>query len=175
MPARFGALIANLLDMNDPTFTLKTLLDGIDVAMLTVVEPDGTLQSRPMQTQQIGDDGTLWFFASRSSHQVAVEQTAPSVNLVYVHSGKQRYVSVTGRVSVIEDRAKMRELWSPPAKIWFKGGPDDPDLVLLRVDVDHADYWDGPSNAVTRLIGFATAMITGRDSALGTRGRVDPR
>jgi general stress protein 26 len=158
-------------DPNPPT--LKTLLDDIDVGMLTTVEPDGTLQSRPMQKQEVDEKGTLWFFASRSSHQVATEMQAPLVNVVFVNSGKQRYVSVSGRVSVVDDRAKRHALWSPPAKIWFKQGPDDPDLVLLRVDVDHADYWEAPSNIVTRMIGFAAAMVTGNEKLVGKQGRIE--
>ncbi|MGE0632599.1 MAG: pyridoxamine 5'-phosphate oxidase family protein, partial [Pseudobdellovibrionaceae bacterium] len=35
---------------------------------------------------------------------------------------------------------KAEELWNPLYKTWFKQGLEDPDLVLLKVKVDSAEY-----------------------------------
>ena len=62
----------------------------------------------------------------------------------------------------VTDRGKMKELWSPLHKAWFPKGLDDPNIELLRIDVDRAEYWDAPSSAVVQLFGFAKAMLTGK-------------
>jgi general stress protein 26 len=48
---------------------------------------------------------------------------------------------VTGTARVLEDAAKTKELFSPMAKAWFPGGPQDPDLQLVEVRIDEAEYW----------------------------------
>ena len=159
--------------MYEPTPTLKSLVHGIEVAMLTTVDSDGTLQSRPMYTQEVDANGTLWFFASRSSQQVSAGETWPLVNVTYAHPAKQRYVSICGHVSAVDDPERRRELWSDFARTCFKDGPDDPDLVLLRVDVEHLDFWEGPSNVLTRLIGFTTVMMASEEAPLGQHACMD--
>lgn len=141
---------------------LGELIKGIRVAMLTTVDTEGFLHSRPMASQDEAFDGTLWFFTEANSgkvHELARDQ---HVNLSYADSSENRYVSVSGTASVVRDRAKMEELWSPLHKAWFPKGLEDPNIALLRVDVEKAEYWDAPSSAVVRLFGFAKALATGK-------------
>ena len=84
------------------------------------------------------------------------------MNVSYANPEDQRYVSVSGMASTMTDRGKMEELWSPLHKAWFPKGLDDPNIALLRIDVDRAEYWDAPSSAVVQLFGFAKAMLTGK-------------
>ncbi len=51
---------------------LASMIRAIKVAMLTTVNPDGSLRSRPMATQEAPFDGTLWFFTRESSSTVTV-------------------------------------------------------------------------------------------------------
>jgi general stress protein 26 len=34
------------------------------------------------------------------------------------------------------------------AQAWFPGGPTDPRLALLRVTVEHGEYWDAAGRVV---------------------------
>ena len=160
--------------MFEATPTRKSLLHGLEVGMLCTVDVDGMLQSRPIYTREVDPNGTLWFYASRSSQQVTDGETGPLVNVVYGHPSLQRYVSVCGRVSIVDDEALRRVLWSDGARSTFKDGPDDQDLVLLRVDVTHVDYWEGPSNVLTRLIGFNAAPLPGELGFRRASGAEDP-
>src|SRR5208337_4347672 len=56
-------------------------------------------------------------------------------------AGNYCYVSFTGHASVVQDREKMQDLWCPAYRAWFPRGLDDPELALLRVDVERAEYW----------------------------------
>ena len=146
---------------------LGKLIKGIKVAMLTTQDDDGTLRSRPMATQQAEFDGTLWFFTQASSHKVDEIDREHNVNLSYADGGDNRFVSVSGRARLVREKGKIDELWSPILKAWFPKGKDDPDVALLRVDVEKAEYWDAPSSTLVKLVGFAKAVVTGQTYAPG--------
>jgi general stress protein 26 len=151
---------------------LGQLIDKIEIAMLTTAESDGTLRSRPMATQQVEFDGDLWFFVGASSPKAQEIRRDPRVNVSYAKPDDQRYVSISGSGELVRDRQKMQELWSPVYKIWFKDGLDDPDLALLKVRVEQAEYWDAPSSKFVQLAGFVKALATGDDSSLGENEKI---
>jgi general stress protein 26 len=141
---------------------LAKLIKGIRVAMLTTIEADGCLRCRPMQTQEAEFDGQLWFFTWVDSAKVHEIEHDQHVNLAYVNASDEVYVSVSGRARLVRDAAKVKELWNPVHKAWFPQGVNDPNLGLLRVDAEKAEYWDSPSSKVVQLIGFAKAIVTGK-------------
>lgn len=147
---------------------LRKLIKGIKIAMLTTVNPtDGSLHSRPMGTQEAEFDGDLWFFTkvdSEKVHEISSDQT---VNVSYSAPDDHRYVSVSGSAQVLNDRAKMKELWSPIYKVWFPDGLDDPTLRLLKVTVNQAEYWDTSGGLVATIIGFAQGLINKDTSKMG--------
>jgi general stress protein 26 len=147
---------------NSDVQKLGELIKGIRVAMLTTVDSEGCLHSRPMATQDAEFDGTLWFFTEADSLKIHELERDRHVNLSYANPGDSKYVSVSGTAAVVRDHARVKELWSPFYKAWFPKGVDDPNIALLRVAVDKAEYWDSPSSAVVRLIGFAKAVATGK-------------
>jgi general stress protein 26 len=51
-------------------------------------------------------------------------------------------------------------------KAWFPDGLDDPDLALLRVHVEAAEYWDSPSSTMVHIVGFVRPS---RPAALSAR------
>ena len=142
---------------------LGELVKEIEIAMLSTATEDGTVRSRPMATQHVDlIEGSIWFFTSHDSPKIDEIFHKQQVNLAYASTGKQRFVSVSGRAHIVRDQAKARELWRPSAKIWFPQGVDDPNLVLLRVDVTSAEYWDAPSSRMVQLYGLARLAVTGK-------------
>lgn len=138
------------------------LIGDIRFAMLTTTGPDGALRSRPMATLKSDFDGDLWFFTDDDSPKVEEITEEHHVCVSYADSSSQKYVSVSGLASVVHDRERARELWTPAAKAWFPRGVDDPHLGLLRVRVQTIEYWDSPSSKMVQLFGFAKAVLTGK-------------
>ncbi len=135
---------------------LNQLIKGIQVAMLTTVDEDGTLHSRPMATQRRESrSGVLWFFTRATSHKVSEVEHDRHVNVAYASPEDNRFVSVSGLGRLVRDREKAAELWSPVLKAWFPDGVDTPGLGLLRVEVTLAEYWDSSSSRMEPLAGFA--------------------
>jgi general stress protein 26 len=153
---------------------LKELIEDIRIGMLTTEDDDGTLRSRPLQTLRFEEDGSLWFFTAMSSPKVSEARADDGrVNVSYAHPGKMDYVSISGRASLVRDRAKMEELWTKWVEVFFPKGLDDPDLALLRVDIEKAEYWDSPGTAVGRAYGIAKALTTGNKDAIGDNAKLN--
>ena len=157
----------------DPTAQLAELIRDVRIAMLTTTDKGGALRSRPMATQKHDFDGELWFFTRAPSPKTAEVAQDQQVGLSYANPEKQRYVSVTGRAAVVRDPGKMQELWNPIYRAWFPDGLDDPELALLRVSVEKAEYWDSPSGMALQIIGFAKAILTGQPIKGGRHEKLD--
>jgi len=155
---------------------LGELIKDVEIAMLTTVRPDGRLVSRPLRTVQADRpfDGTLWFFVRAASHKAAEIEGDPHVNLAYASPTRNTYVSVSGRAKLVDNRAKVAEFWSPTLELYFPRGREDRDLVLLRVDVDGAEFWDGPAGWIGQALDFAGELVTG-DKPLSDNRSIDLR
>lgn len=152
---------------NENVKKLREMIKDIKFAMLTTLEADGTLRSRPMATQAAEFDGELWFFTNADAPKVDEVQQHQQVNVSYAQPNDQKYISVSGTAQLIRDRQKIEELWNPLYKAWFPQGLDDHNLALLQVRVDKAEYWDSPASSVVRLVGFVKAAITGEPQGSG--------
>jgi general stress protein 26 len=154
---------------------LAELIKDMKFAMLTTVESDGSLRSRPMTTQQQEFDGTIWFFVQASASTARELANDQHVNLSYADIDNNKYVSVSGTAQVVRDSHKAKELWNPIFKAWFPEGLDDPNLALLKVEVDHAQYWDAPSSPVAYMLAFAKALAKGErpGDKIGENQKVD--
>jgi general stress protein 26 len=150
---------------------VNELIHGIHVCMLTTHSGDGVLRSRPMGVQEAEFDGDLWFFTSLRSGKHDDLMSDPRVNVSFCDLKANSFVSLTGRAAFINDRQKMKQLWKPILKTWFPEGPDDPNLSLLKVDCQDAEYWDGPTG-IGMALAMAKSYVTGDDSALGANERV---
>jgi len=151
---------------------LGELIDGIEVAMLTTHAADGSMVSRPLQTLEFDSSGELVFFTAADSRKIEEMRANPDVNLAYANPGKQIYISVRGNATIDRDRATIDELWSAMQKIFFPQGKDDPNLVVLRVRVRDAAYWESAGNFVARALDFAKGMLSKEPADLGKHGKL---
>ncbi len=151
---------------------LNELTEKIDFCMLTTID-NGHLRSRPMSTQQFEENGEIWFFTSSRSHKVGELAKDNRVNLSYAKPDDSTYVSISGRGELVNDKAKMKELWSPILKAWFPDGLDDPDLTLLNIEVEQAEYWETTSGKIVQLLGFVKALATGQEADWGENRKID--
>ena len=149
-------------DRNQNIEKLREMVKDIEFAMLTTAEANGTLRSRPMATQEIKEDGDIYFFTHATSPKVDEVQRDQHVNVSYANPEDHRYVSVSGMARLVRDRKKIEELWNPVLKAWFPDGLEDPDLALLKITVTQAEYWDSPSSTVADVLGFVKALATGQ-------------
>lgn len=160
---------------------LHELIDDIETAMFTTRRADGWLVSRPMATQKRAEGADLWFVTWRGSEKLEEIRNDPHVNLAYFKDRTKEWVSVSGRARVVEDRAKIAELYAPDWRAWFgdeggpnDGSPNDPRMVLIGVDVDMAMYLELNKPQPIVLFELVKGMITGRKPDLGEPQTVKP-
>lgn len=145
------------------------LVKEIEVAMLTTQRTDGLLVSRPMATQAQADGADLWFVTAMGSPKLDEIGQHPEVNLSYYKDRTREWISVAGKARIVHDRAKIHELYRPDWRAWFEdkggqenGGPDDPRLVLIGVDIQIAHYLEVNKPQVVVLFELVKGMITGK-------------
>jgi general stress protein 26 len=153
---------------------LRELVKDIDFCMLTTVDERGDLHSRPMSSNgDIDPNGDIWFFTNASSHKVSEIEKLPKVNVSFADPDDQRYISVSGTAQLVRDRAKIDELWRPEFKMWFPEGKEDPEVALLRVTLEKAEYWDSPSSTIGYALSFVSSLVTGKQPDFGENKKVD--
>ncbi|MEP7253354.1 MAG: pyridoxamine 5'-phosphate oxidase family protein [Ginsengibacter sp.] len=128
------------------------------------------LSSRPMATQQVDDDGNIWFISDKESDKNHDIQSDDRVQLFYAANGNYEYLSVYGTAEIVFDKAKIHELWTSMAKAWFPDGVDDPAISLIKVSPEDGYYWDTKNNKLVSLFKIAKSMVTGKTDDDGVQG-----
>jgi general stress protein 26 len=139
---------------------LCRLIRDIQVALLTTVDREGRFHTRPVQTLQVEEDRTLWFFTDWSSPKVDELHHDVRVSLGYANPVKNVYVAVSGSGTLLRDVKKAKQLWHIGQRAYYPEGPEDERLALLRVFIERAEYWIAPGR-VSYLVAAATAVATG--------------
>ena len=146
----------------DQINTIAAKIKDVRFGMFTTLDRDNVLTSRPLTTQQIDNEGNMWFFTSDEAAFTQDLAQHPEVNVSFSNPDEQLYLSVTGQAYLLKDRAKARELWSPLVRAWFPGGLDDPHLAMIRVKIQSAEYWDASASKMKQLVQLAKNALTGR-------------
>lgn len=138
--------------------TVRNLIKGIDIAMLTSVTEQG-LVSRPMKTQEVEFDGDLWFLTMKDTSKYDELIHYPNVNIAYV--GKS-YVSIRGTAELVDNREKIKEFWNIAYEKMLGTTSEDPNLILIKVKADTAEYWE--MGNWTKVIKQLIYKLTGKES-----------
>ena len=152
---------------------LREMAGEIKVAMLTTLDQDGEMRSRPMATTKISEDGNAYFFTQADSPKIHELEADSKVNISYVDREEEIYVSVSGMASIERNQELINELWSPYLNAWFPEGKSDPNLTLLKVKISKAEYWDAPGNQMVQLLGMAKSILTKTPYGAGEHEKID--
>ncbi len=129
-----------------------------------------TLRSRPMGAFVRPQEGAVYFLSDARAHKDEEIREYPQVCLAFADTGGQKYVSVSGTAQVSNDRRKIKELWSLPAKAWWDS-PEDPNIRLITVRPQEAEFWDSPGTMAS-YIKMAAAAVTGSRPDIGENRKV---
>jgi general stress protein 26 len=148
------------------------LMKKISICMLATW--DGReLHARPMGAYVRREENAIFFLSDARRPKDDEIARYGKVCLAFADTSAQKYVSLAGHAEVLNDRAKIRELWGTPAKAWWDS-PDDPNIRVLRVTPQEAEYWDSPGTTVA-YIKMATAAFTGTRPDMGETRKVGMR
>ena len=151
---------------------LQELIKAADICLFTTNLTKLPLSTRPMSTQEVDDDGSIWFFSGKASNKNQEIKNDQRVQLFYYNKGSSEYLSVYGEATLLHDRNEIERLWSPIVKTWFTEGKDDPDLQLIKVTPVDAYYWDTKHNKMVAGLKILTGAVTGITMDDGVEGNM---
>jgi general stress protein 26 len=161
-------------EINQNVEKLIEMVKGVRVCMLiTNGQNTENLSGRPMSISKIDDDGTMWFFTKASSYKVDKIEESKKVTIAITNESSNNYLMIHGKATLVNDKTKMKELWSSILKAWFPLGLDDPDMTLIKVTPDEVNYWDSSSSKMVVLFNMLKAIITGKEYAEGAHGKIN--
>lgn len=141
---------------------LYELLKEFPTVMLGTFEQTGStpsLVARPMSVSKLDEDCTISFITGIDTAKID-EALKARVGHV-IGQSKTRFFTVRGQLTVSQDRARIRELWSKANEVWFQG-PDDPKVALMEFRPEEAELWDvSGANGLRFVFEAAKALVTG--------------
>lgn len=156
--------------MTDDAGRVWKLMDKIGFCMLSTHDGED-IRARPMAAYVERGEHCIYFLTDAASHKDEDIARNPNVNLSFADADDQKYVSLTGRAEVSDDREKIRELWSTPAKAWWENA-DDPAIRVLKVTPKDAQYWDSPGT-VASYVKMLAAAVSDTRPAVGDNAKVN--
>ncbi|MCG6121860.1 MAG: pyridoxamine 5'-phosphate oxidase family protein [Microvirga sp.] len=147
-----------------------TLMEKIGFCMLSTRDGDD-IRARPMAAHVERDEHAIYFLTDAESHKDDEIKRNPNVGLAFADAGDQKYVSVAGHAVVSNDRQKIKDLFSTPAKAWWDSA-DDPSIRVLKITPKDAQYWDSPGTVVSYIKMFAAA-VSGSRPEIGDHAKVN--
>lgn len=145
------------------------LMEKISICMLANWN-GRELHARPMGAYLRHEENAIYFLTDTRHHKDDEIAQYPKVCLSFADTSGQKYVSLSGDVAITNDRSKITELWSTPAKAWWDS-PDDPNIRVLKVTPQDAEYWDSPGTVVS-YVKMAAAAMTNTRPDLGENRKV---
>jgi general stress protein 26 len=145
------------------------LAKRIGIAMF--VTWDGEEQrARPLAATVEKDEGCIYFLTDVNGQKDEQIAEFPHVSVSFADHRHSKYVALSGKATVSNDRNKIKDLWTPFAKAWWDG-PDDPAIRVIKLVPRDAELWDSPGSIVTT-ISMLAAAVTGRSPKVGENAKV---
>ena len=145
------------------------LMKKIGFAMLVTRDGD-KLRARPMSAYLERENNAIFFLTDVRRHKDEEIAKNPGINLSFADSSDQKYVSVTGTAAVSNDRTRIKQLFSTPAKAWWNSA-EDPNIRVLKITPDDAEFWDSPGTVIS-YVKMAAAAVTGTRPEIGDNRKV---
>ena len=149
------------------------IIEKVRVGMISTLGADSVPSSRPMYVQEVDELGQIWFFTSTSTHLIERIRSNPTVHVTFADTDKNKFLTTIAHATEVHDKDKMKELWNPSLKAWFKDELETPGIVLLKLQPEQAEYWDSPDSAVVRIIGFVKALVSDEPYTPGRHEKVN--
>ena len=150
---------------------LWSLIDSIPIAMVVTHEGEGEhLRARPMAVRSARDERAIYFLTDVDAPKADEIRHNDSVCLALADTRGQKYVSVSGHAEIINDRERIKELWSVYDKA-FWADKNDPRIRILRVTLESAELWEG-AGAIVTAVKLVAAMASGERMQLGENEKI---
>jgi general stress protein 26 len=146
------------------------LMEKIDICMFASRDGDA-IRARPMSSIPREAQSVVYFLTDTEGHKESEIAANNNVSLLYAEPAHGKFLTVTGRARVLNDRALIAELWNKDAEAFWNGA-DDPRVRVVEVTPIDAQFWEGP-HGIVATVEMAIAAVTAQPPVLGEQRKVD--
>jgi general stress protein 26 len=125
--------------MADPQEIKRHFWKKLADSPFVMIGIDGGGHHEPLTAQLDKDQvDTLFFFIGKDNRLAGGGQAMAQ----FVSKGHDFFACLSGKARIDNDFGLIDKLWNKQVEAWFPGGKDDPNLALLRFDIDDAEMWE---------------------------------
>lgn len=146
---------------------------GNKTGLLCTFTGSTSIETRPMNTRDVDDSGNFWFLTDKHNNSVQQIKKLDKVQILYAFTDDAEFLSVEGHATLVSDPEKIEKYWSSFAKTWFRGGKDDPNIILIKVKPVDGYYWDTKNGKWVTMLKIAAGAVTGKEMDGGVEGTLE--
>lgn len=112
----------------------------LSASPFVMLQLDNDQDSAAPMTAQLDEDADheLWFYTRRDGHFAKLGPASAT----FAANDHNLFARFHGVLTEETSRARRAEHWSNIVEAWFPGGQDDPNLMMLRMELGDASIWD---------------------------------
>jgi general stress protein 26 len=143
-------------DQGEPIELKEKFWNAMSQSSFVMLQLDSDQDSAAPMTAQLDKDANsaIWFFTERNSRFAAMG----AATVTYQSKGHDIFCRFSGILSEETSRDQLDKQWSNFVEAWFPGGKDDPDLLMMRMDLGDASIWASELGVIN-----TARMILGMD------------
>ena len=158
--------------MTDEHSRFWEIIAGSKACMVTT-EDGGIMRSRPMAPFVDPDARTIHFVTDSGSAKIYELNADNDIALSFADTDAMLFASVSGKGVVSRDRDLIRKLWGPYCDVFFEGGPEDADVVVIKVTPSQAEYWDNDKGKISMAVEMTRAYFSDNGPNLGENAKLN--
>ena len=128
--------------MRNPVETIGNLIDKQSVCFISSVDEEGFPNTKAM-LQPAKREGikTIYWHTNSPSQKVQQFRDNPKACAYFCDKRFFRGVMLKGRMEVIDDLETKKELWKDDMSVYYSGGVDGGDFIVLKFTAEKGRYY----------------------------------
>ena len=130
--------------------------------------------ARIVRPGPLREDWSIGFMTERTCRKVGEIEEAGRFTMAFQYDPERAYVTLQGKPEVIADPRIKRAIWSEEAQRFHPNGPDDPNVVIVRLLTDRIELYNAERDVQPEPAGLCSWVLT-RSADGWTPHRSSPR
>ena len=128
--------------MKNPAETIGNLIDKQSTSFISSVDENGYPNTKAM-LPPCKREGIKVFYWHTNSPSIKIKQyrSNPKACVYFCDKRFFRGVMLKGTMEVLDDKKVKKEIWKDEFEIYYKGGKDDGDFIILRFTAESGRYY----------------------------------
>ncbi|MDR2651453.1 MAG: pyridoxamine 5'-phosphate oxidase family protein [Prevotellaceae bacterium] len=128
--------------MRDPVETIVNLIDKQGVSFISSVDENGYPNTKAM-LPPVKREGIKIFYWHTNSPSMRIKQYGNNAKACIYFCDKRffRGVMLKGMMEVLDDKKTKQELWKDEFAMYYKGGMDGGDFIILKFTAENGRYY----------------------------------